>query len=286
MATNTKVNKKDYKGIQYSDATKIWESAYDLAKVGDNSEYSDNMYNYASGLGTIMGCLRRAYYDATLNWRNENMEGRERAMWGEIGNAIHEAIVKKYAIGGRCAGEEVRGTFGAVKLSYRIDMLYREDDGTCVPLEIKSMNLNAYEGRKALYGPKKGQWYSEPGKERPKMEHILQLMAYMHFHRGSDGERAPYGHGYLHYHNKNDNIDNVFRIEYCEQLGAEIEERLMLLNKCVEEGQVPEAIGSRCLEGEDICVFCPYGGNEKFMRQKICNEARPQIISDEIKIVL
>lgn len=261
--------------VTYTDCSDRWNEDFDRNKEG--AEFADNLYNYSSGLHVAMGCLRRAVYDHVLGWRNKPQAGRERAMWGEIGDAIHNVIVDKYKMAGRCAGVEVRGTHGPTKLSYRIDMLYREDDGQIVPLEIKSMNKNAYDGMRAEFGPKKGEWFVEPGAETPKMDHIVQLMSYMHFHRGADGEPQPYGHGYLHYHSKNDNVNTLYRIEYDPELGAAIEETLGYLNTYValysrdNTYDVP-TMSTKWYEGENVCNFCPYGGNPKYAVDIICKD--------------
>lgn len=261
--------------VEYKEEAEMWNNVFDSIKEG--TEFTDNLYNYSSGLHVGMGCLRRAVYDVVLGWRNRPQKGRERAMWGEIGDAIHNVIVDKYKMAGRCGGVEVRGTHGPTKLSYRIDMLYKEDDGTLVPLEIKSMNKNAYDGMKATYGPNKGEWFVEPGAETPKIDHIIQLMSYMHFHRGPEGEPTPYGHGYLHYHSKNDNVNTVYRIEYDPELGAAIEETLRYINNYADlyradnKTDVP-TISTKWYEGENVCNFCPYGGNPKYMVKNICND--------------
>lgn len=198
--------------------------------------------NYAYNVSNMMGCMRRLYLDAVSPIRDERSPLK---LWGDHGDKIQDIVMHHYMMGGRCGGIEVRGSDKDANLSYRIDMMYREDNGDLYPMEIKSAN----------------QWSFKGAKKKPIYAHYLQLHVYMHFHKNEDGVREPYGHGYLHYFSKNDDISHVYMVKYDPEVGAEIEARYHALNKYISEGVCPGVDTYSGYEG-DVCKYCPYKGTE------------------------
>lgn len=192
-------------------------------------EPGKQMATYASGLWKLDACPRRAYWDR-LDPIDD--DGSAWYMAAELGNVCHELVVDHYKRAGVWRGDEVRGGDIDCNISYRIDLLIDDPyTSEVVPVEIKSVNAKKF-----------GEVTS---KEMPLSAHIMQLQAYMHFHKPES-----YPHGYLHYICRNNGETAVFKVDHDPEFNGRMEEWCRDLEMAISTRTLPD-------KGND-CSWCEY----------------------------
>jgi len=237
-------------GARFEDATPIMEEVVRAALPAEVP--GPRMGSYASDLFILFECPRRYYWDRTAPIRDD----RSWFITAEVGNHCHLLIVDLFKRAGLWRGDEVRGGAPAVNLSYRMDLLIADPSagGLIVPVEIKSAKDTAYHGKVYSGHP---EWTKIGYEAAPGFAHYLQLQAYLHFNTATNGERAPYPHGYLCYLSKNDSQFTFTRVYYDPATGEAIEKALLAHEFNVINGLLPAPAGDPA-DRHGKCYFCPY----------------------------
>ena len=157
--------------------------------------------------------LRKIYFRRTEEPYTEKSDPRFSVIL-EFGNVIHGMIENMYKTSGLYLGHEVRIYDKESKVSGRIDIVIKEDE-QMVPVEIKSISTRGWSYIK----------------KAPKPEHVAQVTIYMK-ELGAD-------HGYIHYMDKNDCSQMVWRVEYDQEEYERIVYRFKKVEKFVEDGELP-----------------------------------------------
>jgi CRISPR/Cas system-associated exonuclease Cas4 (RecB family) len=202
-----------------------------LARSIAMREGGEQMATYASGLKKLKECALRCYWDRVDPIDDESNQW---FMVAAIGDATHELIQDMFKRAGIWRGDEVRGSSREFNVSYRQDLLIADplNGGAVVPVEIKSVNLKKFQ--RAL--------------REPLEEHVLQLQAYLAFHRPE-----PYPYGYLFYCCRDQGEMMAYRIDYDPDIREWIEQACLELEMAVAERRAPEGNPS-----EWNCAYCAY----------------------------
>lgn len=171
----------------------------------------------------VGGCIRKMVFESLYLPRTEPTARELRVF--DNGHHLHKRIEDYFEKAGVLVARELTLDYPPLNIKGNTDALILIN-GRYQLVELKSM--------------KDTSWKFMVGKERhPSEMHYIQLQLYMHLIRKLYPQ-YDVREGYILAENKNDQVWHSYLIEYDENAGKEIEERIDYINKCIVAGKVPD----------------------------------------------
>ena len=195
--------------------------------------------NRASGLGyavpELEGCLRRGVYERTCWEKKEKVDVRVQFIFDE-GHNQEEQVLKDFLEAGvHIIEQQVAFQWKEYQISGHLDGVVLVD-GKPVPVEIKSMHPNIYEGVRSFDDFKKKPW---------TRAYMCQIMLYMLF--------KDMDHGIFILKNKSSGMLKQINVGLDYELAEACIKAAEKINRHIVDETLPDRIKDR-----EVCRDCPF----------------------------